>query len=544
MLFKCFRPFLLIFLLLIPHTAPAEQAPLPKDGGFMVSAAHELAAGAGREILAEGGSAVDAAIAVQMVLTLVEPQSSGIGGGAFMLHWSAGDGKLEAYDGRETAPAYVRPEHFLNEAGKPMAFRRAVLGGKSVGVPGVVAMLEMAHREHGNLPWARLFEPAIELAESGFPISPRLHMLMQYLALAPDNLDAPAYFTDEAGKPLPVGHVLKNPALAKTLRRIAEHGAEAFYEGPVARAIAKRVRTAPVNAGAMTLEDLRGYEAVKRKALCRPYRIWVVCGFPPPTSGGIAVLQILGMLERFDLASMKPISLKPVHLVAEASRLAYADRNLYVADTDYIQVPVQGMLAKAYLKGRSALIDPERSMGKAEAGEPWKAPERAPDTSAEYPGTSHASIVDADGNVVSITMTIETVFGSQLMAAGFLLNNELTDFAFKPMKKGRVVANAPQPGKRPRSSMSPTIVFDKDKNPVFAIGSAGGSRIPLDVVNALIAVLDWKLPLDEAVALPHHANRNGPTLLEKGTNIEALKPALKERGHKVKIGETTSSLQG
>jgi gamma-glutamyltranspeptidase / glutathione hydrolase len=539
------RPLLVAFLVLFIQPAAAAQAPLPEKGGFMVVAAHELAAKAGYEILNEGGSAVDAAIAVQLVLTLVEPQSSGIGGGALMLHWSAEKKTLEAYDGREKAPAHVRPEHFLNGKGEPLKFREAVLGGKSVGVPGVIAMLEMAHREHGRLPWARLFEPAIELAEKGFPISPRLHKLMNYLVLVPPGFDAGPYFSDRAGRPLPVGHMLKNPAYAKTLRRIAKHGAAAFYEGPLARAIVERVRNAPLHPGPMTLEDLRGYKPVKREPVCRLYRIWLICGFPPPSSGGIAIHQILGMLERFDLASLMPATVQAVHLIAEASRLAYADRNLYVADADYIGVPVEGMLDEKYLKSRSGLINPAQSMGEAEAGKPWKAPQRTPDTSPEYPGTSHASIVDADGNVVSITMTIEAAFGSQLMVGGFLLNNELTDFSFTPSEDGRPVANAPQPGKRPRSSMSPTIVFDrKGRHPVLAIGSAGGSRIPLEVVKTLIAVLDWKLPLDQAIALPHWVNRNGPTLLEKGTDLEVLKPALEKLGHEVKTGETSSSLHG
>lgn len=538
------RPIVIGFLLFVAQPGLAAKAPLPEDGGYMVSSAHELASEAGRKILAEGGSAVDAAIAVQMVLNLVEPQSSGIGGGAFLLHWSAGDGALEAFDGRETAPAYVGPDNFLDDNGNPLGFREAVLGGKSVGVPGVVAMLEMAHREHGRLPWAHLFQPAIKLAEEGFPVSPALYERMRYIAPGPQGRDTRAYFFGADGKPRPVGHVIVNDAYADTLRRIAGGGAKAFYEGPVAEAIVKRVRTAPAHPGPMTLKDLRNYKARKRQPVCRPYRIWRVCGFPPPTSGGIAVLQILALLERFDLASLEPGTTEAVHLISEASRLAYADRNFYVADTDHVDVPVQGLLDTAYLEKRSQRIDPARSMGKAAPGTPSKAPAREPDTSLEFPGTSHTSIVDAEGNVASITMTIEFAFGSQLMAAGFLLNNELTDFSFRPEKDGRKVANAPAAGKRPRSSMSPTIVFDRRGRPLFAIGSAGGSRIPLDVVKTLIAVLDWGLPLDEAIALPHHANRNGPTLLEKGTPAEKLKSTLEERGHVVKTGAASSSLHG
>ena len=391
----------------------------------MVAAAHPLAAEAGREVLRSGGSAVDAAIAVQAVLGLVEPQSSGIGGGAFMLHYEAGSDRVSAYDGRETAPATANPGMFLEADGKPMGFFDAVVGGLSVGVPGVIRMLELAHERHGKLPWSDLFAAAIALAEDGFAVTPRLHYLIsrdRHLATFPETR---RYFYLPDGAPLPVGHRLRNPAYAKTLRIVAERGAEGFYSGEIAQAIVERVRTAPRNPGGITLEDLAAYQAKARPPLCRPYRQYRVCGMPPPTSGGIAVLQILGLLERFDLARTSPEDVEGWHLLAEAGRLAFADRNAYVADSDFVRVPLARLLARSYLASRARLIAPARSLGRAEPGDVGQ--RAAVTQQTEPPSTTHFSIVDGDGNAVSMTSSVENAFGSRLMAAGFLLNNQLTD---------------------------------------------------------------------------------------------------------------------
>ncbi len=508
----------------------------------MVAAAHPLAAEAGREILRAGGSAVDAAIAVQAVLSLVEPQSSGIGGGAFLLHYEADGRQVSAYDGRETAPAAAHEGMFLTADGTPMGFFEAVVGGLSVGVPGVIRMLELAHQNHGRLPWSRLFEPAIALAEEGFQVTPRLHFLIdrdRYLRTFPETRN---YFYLPDGSPLPVGHRLRNPAYAKTLRIIAEQGAAGFYSGEIAEAIVQRVRTAPRNPGRMTLDDLAAYEAKLRAPLCHPYHEYRVCGMPPPTSGGIAVLQILGLLERFDLAALSPDSVEAWHLFAEAGRLAFADRNAYVADSDFVRVPVARLLARSYLSGRSLAIEPSGSLGRAEPGEVGQRAALVRQT--EPPSTTHFAIVDSEGNAVSMTSSVENAFGSRLMAAGFILNNQLTDFAFRPEVDGRPVANRPAPGKRPRSSMSPTLVLDGEGRLQLAIGSPGGSRIIGYVAKALIGVLDWDLDVQSAISLPNITNRNGATDLEAGTALESLVGPLEALGHEVKQRSMNSGLHG
>jgi len=528
-----------------PETERTTKAERTTDDAprWMLAAANPLAVEAGAKVLAKGGSAVDAAIAVQAVLGLVEPQSSGIGGGAFALYWDRDSGTLYAYDGRETAPRAARPDLFLKEDGTPMGFFEAVPGGKSVGVPGVIAMLGLMHERHGRLPWAELFTDAVALAEDGFKISPRLARIIPLLPYTKQMPDTRAYFFDENGDPYPAGHVLKNPDYARTLRALAEGGAEAFYQGAIAEGIVQAVATAPVNAQAMTLEDIALYEPKTRDPLCAPYRDYTVCGMGPPTSGGVAVLQVLSFLARFDMAALEPTSAEAAHLIAEAFRLAFADRNLYLADTDYIDVPVAGLLDAAYLRARGALIDPAKSMGPAKPGNPRTGdPHLAPDTSPEGPGTSHFSIVDADGNALSVTTTVEFIFGSHLMTGGFFLNNQLTDFSFEPSKDGHPVANAVQPGKRPRSSMSPTIVFDKDGKPVLLVGSPGGSRIPGYTVRAILGVLDWGLSPQDAAALPHIINRNGTTDLEEGTDAAALKTALEALGHQITVRELTSGI--
>jgi gamma-glutamyltranspeptidase/glutathione hydrolase len=510
---------------------------------FMVVAANPLAADAGYRTLAAGGSAVDAAIAVQLVLTLVEPQSSGIGGGAFMLVHDARHNRLLAYDGRETAPAAATPERFLDANGRPMEFREAVVGGRSVGVPGVVALLEAAHRRHGKLPWARLFEPAIALSKQGFVVSPRLHALLA----AEGTMRQPRardYFFDADGRPLAVGAIRANPAFAATLERIATGGARAFYEGEIARDIVAAVYAAPTNPGDMTLSDLAGYRVKLREPVCGPYRAYRVCGVPPPSSGGIAVLQMLGILAPFDVGAMGADTFWSVHFMSEAGRLAYADRDQYVADPEFVAVP-GGLLDPAYLRERSSLISTARSLGRASAGNPAQQRGKASGTHAaiELPATSHISIVDAEGNAVSMTTSIESAFGSGLMTeGGFLLNNELTDFSFLPSENGQPVANRIEAGKRPRSTMAPTIVYDRGGRVYMVVGAPGGSAIVNYVVKTLLGVIDWKLDPQAAIALPNAGSRNGPTELEAGTAAATLAPKLEAIGHQTWVQPESSGV--
>jgi gamma-glutamyltranspeptidase/glutathione hydrolase len=503
----------------------------------MIAAGHPLAVEAGLELLRAGGSAADAAIGVQLVLNLVEPQSSGIGGGAFALYWDAAVGQLKSYDGRETAPAAARPDRFL--VGKsPMHRGEAIFGGASVGVPGTVRLLETLHKRHGRLSWARLFEPAIRLASEGFPVSPRLHLLLR--RYGPHRFAARArdHFFDRGGSARPVGYVLKNPELAATLRAIAAGGPSAFYEGPVAEAIVAAVRDAPNHQGDVTLTDLAGYRVKEREPLCFTYRKNRICSMGPPSSGGLAVGQILKLIEPFDLGKSPADALNPraLHLIAEAQRLAFADRNRYVGDPDFVTVPPT-LLDATYLGGRRALIDPEAAMVKASPGTPPRIGSLAPgvDDTVEQNGTTHLCIVDRDGNIVSMTSTIEARFGSRLWAAGFLLNNELTDFALRPIDgAGRPLANAVAPGKRPRSSMAPTIVFDAEGRPWAALGSPGGSRIILYVVKTLVALIDWKLDAQAAASLMNFGSRGGTFEIEVD-HRSALWHALRMKpyGHRI-----------
>ncbi|OIN49335.1 gamma-glutamyltransferase [Pseudomonas costantinii] len=553
------------------HPPINEQPPAPELGsGFrtdlttqhaerhMAAAANPLAAEAGREMLRQGGSAIDAAIAMQAVLTLVEPQSSGIGGGAFIMLW---DGKnVHAYDGRETAPAGATERLFLKADGTPMAFSEAQIGGRSVGTPGVLRALEMAHQKTGHLQWSKLFDPAIRLAEQGFAISPRLHALIAADRYIPQSPDMAAYFLNADSTPKATGTLLKNPALANVFKRIAKEGPDALYHGPIADEIARKIQ-GNRNAGSLSQADLKGYTAKERSPLCTDYKQWKVCGMPPPSSGGIAVAQILGTLQaletrepRLAIAPMTPVKssspagLEPtpeaVHLLAEAGRLAFADRGLYVADADFVPVPVTGLVAADYLAKRATLIG-ERSMGIAKPGQPAGIQVAyAPDRSPLRISTSQVVAVDDLGGAVSMTTTVEAAFGSHLMVQGFLLNNQMTDFSFIPEENGRPVANRVEPGKRPRSAMAPTLVFDRKSGELLAtVGSPGGSQIIEYVSKSLVAMLDWKLDPQTAISLPNFGSRNGATELEAGLFSPKLKQALRDKGHALSEIDMTSGVQ-
>ena len=508
-------------LLVAAYPLPSAQA-APQS---MVAAAHPLAVEAGLEMLRRGGTAVDAAIAVQMVLGVVEPHASGIGGGGFFLHYDGTSRGITVYDGRETAPAGASPTMFLSADGKPLGYREAVASGMSVGVPGLLAMLELAHKEKGKLAWSELFGPAIAAARDGFAVSSRLAAWLQRIpALREEQAIREAYFNAD-GSPRKQGERIANPALAETMDLIAKQGARAMYEGAVAAEMIDRVRSHP-RPGTLSAADLADYKPVKREPVCGPYRVWIVCGMPPPSSGGIAILQVLGLIQPFDLQRDAPNDLRAVHLIAEASRLAFADRDRYVADPAFVDVPVAGLLSPAYLAERRKLMSPDRSMGKVGPGLPPGYVER---------GTSHVSIVDRWGSAVSFTTTIEAPFGAHMMVRGFLLNNELTDFSPRPELDGRPVANRVQPGKRPRSSMSPTFVLDRDGRLVAALGSAGGARIIGDTLQALIGLLDWDLSAQAAVEMPRVINLNGATELEEGTPIADHAAALRALGHEVQV---------
>lgn len=521
----------------------------PPAKRFAVAAAHPLANQAGIQILRAGGSSLDAAIAMQMVLTLVEPQASGIGGGAFLLHW---DGRsIEAWDGRETAPAQADEQLFLQPDGRPMQFMQAAVGGRAVGVPGLLRMLEQAHRQHGRLPWGRLFEPAIQLAEKGFAVSPRLHS--QLLAgaehLQKDPLARALYYAPQ-GQPRPVGYRLRNPALAQVLRQVSQGGSDVFYRGPIAADMVQRVRKHALNPGRLSEQDLVDYRPRQRTALCTDWReLWRVCGFPPPSSGHLAIMQMLGMLVHLpDLGmGLKDGLPSPswLHDYTEVSRLAFADRAQYVADPDFVEPPAgdwRSLLTPDYLRQRAALVGPH-SMGSASAGQPagWRSA-YAPQLAQEEYGTSHLNVVDGQGRVVAMTSTIEAVWGAHLMSdggtglpGGFLLNNQLTDFSFLPTDaQGRPIANRVQAGKRPRSSMSPTLVFRRSDGAwVLSTGSPGGPGIIHYTAKSLIGTLQWGLSPQQAIDLPNFGSFNGPTLLEQGRFPRATLDALKARGHQV-----------
>jgi gamma-glutamyltranspeptidase/glutathione hydrolase len=546
------------FTYTVPQQPEAASGYTAKPGWattkFAVAAANPLATDAGYQVLKAGGTAIDAAIAVQMVLALVEPQSSGIGGGAFLLHWNGRD--VEAFDGREVAPMAVDERLFIGADGKPLAFYDAVVGGRSVGVPGAVRMLEMVHKQYGKLPWAALFQPAIRLAEGGFRVSPRLNAVLTSEAHLKKDPTALAYFYQADGQPHPVGTVLRNPELAAVLRRIAADGSRALHEGDIARAIVDKVQKHPTNPGKMTLSDLAAYQPKKRAPICHDYRTppreYRICGFPPPSSGAIAVVQILGILSNTTADTLPLVDGVPspdwLHLYTEAARLAFADRAQYLGDPDFVQPPAgnwMSLLNPAYLTARASQIGPQ-SMKVAQPGNPGlRASQYAPGAEQVEYGTSHISIVDAAGNAIAMTTTIEDQFGARQMVRGFLLNNELTDFSFAPTDaQNRPIANRVQPGKRPRSSMAPTLVFDKATNQlVMSGGSPGGALIIHYTAKTLYGVLNWGLTPQQAVDLPNFGSTNGPTLLEEKRFPPATVQALQARGHEVREMNMTSGLQ-
>lgn len=525
--------FLLSFTLLLSTPATAREPQATTRG--VVSAADPRAAAAGLEILHKGGNAADAAMAMMLALTVVEPQSSGIGGGGFLLHHDGKTGLLETVDGRETAPAAAGPTRFLDAEGKPLPFIQAWPGGYSVGVPGNVRLMERVHAKWGKLPWADLFQPAIKLAEDGFEVTPRLASgLNSVRNIWADFPQAQALYWRD-GAPVPVGTIMHNPALAAILRDVAQKGPEAFYSGANAEAITKTLASAPKNATALTTEDLAAYQAKDRPPVCGHYRIYTICGMGPPSSGATTVLQILGMVERFDMKGLGKDNPVAWHVIAEAMQLAYADREKYLGDRDFVEVPVAGLIDPVYIKARSDLIHADKTLSAYEAGTPPGAPKRTAAISSEVAGTTHFIAIDRDGDIATMTSTVESAFGSQLIVNGYVLNNELTDFTFAPEKDGAPVANRVEAGKRPLSSMAPTIVYDEAGQPIFTVGAAGGKTIIMQVAKALIAHLDWGLSAQDSIGMGLiYFNRDG-VVLEQGTNLEPMKVPLEKLGHIITV---------
>jgi gamma-glutamyltranspeptidase/glutathione hydrolase len=533
---------------LLAAVAVAQPEASSRAESQMVVAANPHAAEAGLAILRAGGSAVDAAITVQLVLTLVEPQSSGIGGGAFMLVYDAPSpgraGDITAYEGRETAPAAATPDMFLDAAGRPQPFGTIGVGGLSVGVPGAMRMLETAHREHGRLPWARLFEPAITLAERGFEVSPRLYSLLNGFKRFASGEDFRRYFYDGAGEPRPVGFVLRNPEYAAALRLIASQGAEVMHSGELAAAIAAEVRDNGVRGGRMTREDLASYRAHTSAPLCTPYRQWRVCGPPLPSSGGVTLQQVLGILAHVELPRFATEPVQAIHVFAEANRLAFADRNLYLGDPSFVPAPVDALLAPAYLRARAALIDERAALRDVAAGVPLEAAawSFAPGEASERPSTSHFSIVDRFGDAVAMTTSVQGAFGSQLMVGGFILNNQLTDFAYVPEVGGKPVANRIEGGKRPLSSMAPTMLLDDRGRLRLVVGSPGGTRIIGFVAQTIVGFVDWGQNVQEAVAAPHFLAEDEALEIEDGTSLAGHQAPLEDLGHTVARRNMNSGL--
>lgn len=499
---------------------------------------------AGMEMLRQGGSAADAAMAMMLALTVVEPQSSGIGGGGFLLYQDNAKGVLTTINGRETAPAAATADRFVGPDGKPLGFLAAFQGGHSVGVPGNIQLMAQTHRKWGKLPWATVFKPAIRLSDKGFIVNKTLESRLQAIKRLWPNFDEARVLYWRDGKPVQAGMKLKNPKLAATLKLLAKKGPDAFYTGPVASQIVNAVTTSKLSPGDMTMTDLAQYRAKEQQAVCAPYRVYVVCGMGPPSSGATTVLQILGTLQRFDMKATGKDSPKSWYLIGQAMQLAYADREKYLADDAFVDVPVAGLLNPEYIKERSALINPEKARSDYPAGKPPGAMPRTAAISSEVAGTTHFTAVDRNGNVANMTSTIEGAFGSQLVAGGFFLNNELTDFTFAPERDGAPVANRVAAGKRPLSSMSPTIVFDRDGRAVLALGSAGGKRIIMHVTKTLIGVIDFGLPLDQAIALPNIYFDDGQLELEQDTPLAAMSDQISAFGQKASVTDLGSKVNG
>ncbi|WP_105168275.1 gamma-glutamyltransferase [Pseudoalteromonas sp. T1lg23B] len=510
---------------------------------YMIAAANPYASKAGRQMLAKGGSAIDAAIATQLVLTLVEPQSSGIGGGGFILYYDNKNNELVTFDGRETAPSEADHTLFLDQQGQPVPWIKAVVGGRSVGVPGILHAFKQAHDKYGKLPWHELFKPAIALADDGFVVSPRLTMLLEKRYNPGLEQLAPAkdYFYPN-GEPLKTGTVKKNPKLAALYKQVAQQGIVAFYQGDNAKKLVDAVQTSEIAPGKLAESDLAQYQSKMREPICIDYHKHKVCSMAPPSSGGIAVLQILKLLEGQNLSQYQPNDPNSLHLFTQASRLAFADRNHYVADPDFVTVPTDALLQSDYLEQRAKLIT-EFDNHNVTVGDPTQGKlAYAIDDGYELPSTTHVSIVDQNGNAVSMTSSIEMAFGSTVMVNGYLLNNQLTDFSLSPKKDGLWVANRVEANKRPRSSMSPVMVFNPDGSLRLVVGSPGGSRIINYVAQTIIAVLDWQLTPQQAVNLPNITNRNQYTTLEKGTELEQFVTFFEEKGHNVQLRDLNSGL--
>ncbi|WP_305455744.1 gamma-glutamyltransferase [Photobacterium leiognathi] len=526
-------------------TISQQSQQLVKGKEWMIATANKYASEAGADVLSKGGSAVDAMITAQLVLGLVEPQSSGIGGGGFLVYWDNDNNQMTTFDGRETAPFAATPRLFQDNQGKPLKFYDAVVGGRSVGTPGTIKLLWRSHEQYGKLAWKSLFLPAIKLAKEGFIVSPRLAAMIEKDA---NNLSrypaTKAYFFDNDGNPIKAGTKLTNPAYANTLLQIADYGPKAFYQGDIARDIVATVQQAEGNPGVLNTMDLASYSVKQREPLCAPYRQYKVCGMGPPSSGALTLGQILAMLNHYPLAKLGADNVESWRLIGDASRLAFADRSRYMADSDYVPMPTRGLLDPAYLAQRAALLQGKQALTKVEPGSPpWNhAQKQTSDEALELPSTTHLSIVDEEGNVVSLTSTIENSFGSRLMVRGFLLNNELTDFSFRSQIDGVPVANRIEPGKRPRSSMTPTIVM-KDNQPVLTIGSPGGSQIIGYVAKTLVAYLDWGMDLQQAINLPNMNNRFGTFELEQDTAATAWAPKLEKLGYKTQIKDLNSGIQ-
>lgn len=553
---RFFRAVTLVAAMTAPTLALAQAQPEIHTGfqkkeavraqSFMISAANPHASRAGYAILERGGSAADAAIAAALMLTLVEPQASGIGGGGYMLHWSQTQKALDAYDAAVIAPKAVKPDHFLDGDGDPVKRSTAGFGGRTVGVPGQLRLFAEIHAKHGKLPWKELFQPTIALAEKGFSVSPRLHKQIHGKRRKFTDPAATAYFLDADGEAWPAGHRLVNTPLADTLRQVAERGVDAFYTGPIAQDIANAVSNASEHPFPMTAEEIAAYQIKPHAPVCTTYREHRVCGVGPSTTGGLTVAMTLRLLEPFDLAGLGPNSPEAVHLFLEASKLAYADRSQYIGDPDFVPVPIAGLLDHAYLAERAKKIDPATSMGRPRPGLPpmRKAWHHAPDDTPESPSTTHLTAIDKDGNAVSFTTTIGRGFGSGIMTRGFLLNDQLLAFSFRPTKDGDPVANAPAGGKRPRSSMSPAIIFRPDGRLRLVVGSPGGTRIIGYVTKTIVAVLDWKLDIQSAISLPHFAARTRIAELEKDTLATRFAEGLEDKDHSVRIRHLTSGLHG